>query len=432
MASTKTTESAGVEHGGSAKTVLNRLPEVRPWQEETYRDLHRHPELSHQERRTAAVVAERLRASGAEVHEGVGGTGVVAMLRNGDGPGVLLRADMDALPVREATGVPYASTATTADADGHGVPVMHACGHDVHVTCLLGAVHLLARATGDWRGTTVAVFQPAEETADGARGMVDDGLADLVPALDVALGQHVLPAPAGIVGTRSGPVLAAADSMRITVHGRGGHGSMPQATVDPVVLAASIVMRLQTVVSREVPPAETAVLTVGSIQAGTKSNVISDQAVVQLNIRTYSDATRQTVLEAIHRIVEAECAASDCPRRPEFDLFDRFPVTDNDPATTERVAASFTAMFGEASVELPVQTASEDFSDIPTALGIPYSYWGVGGIDPDSYRAAERAGRVGQDVPVNHSAGFAPVMRPTLDTGTSALVTAALAWLSAD
>src|SRR3954453_20853514 len=327
-------------------SVLAGLESTRPWQEEMYRDLHEHPELSHQEQRTAGVVAARLRHAGFEVHERVGGTGVVGVLRNGDGPAVLLRADMDALPVREATGLPYASAATGIDAAGTEVPVMHACGHDVHVACLAGAAQLLADGTQHWHGTLIALFQPAEEVGDGARGMVEDGLAALVPVPQVALAQHVLPFRAGSVGTRAGAALSAADSMRITVHGRGAHGSMPQAAVDPVVLAAMIVVRLQTVVSREVAPGETAVLTVGSLQAGTKSNVIPDRAVLQLNVRTFSEATRQTVLDAIRRIVTAECEASGCPREPEFELFDRFPLTDNDPAVTERVATAFADLFG--------------------------------------------------------------------------------------
>jgi amidohydrolase len=409
--------------------VLSGLDRVRAWQEDFYRDVHQHPELSHQERRTATKVADRLRTAGYEVHEGVGGTGVIGVLRRGEGPTVLLRADMDALPVREATGLPYASTVTATDPAGNEVPVAHACGHDMHVACLLGAAQLLADGTDHWAGTVVALFQPAEETGDGARGMVDDKLADIIPRPDVALAQHVLPAPAGHVGTRTGPTLSAADSMRITVYGRGGHGSMPQATVDPVVLAASIVVRLQTVVSREVAPTETAVLTVGSIQAGTKSNIIPDQAVLQLNVRTYSEQTRTTVLEAIRRIVSAECQASGSPKDPEFELFDRFPLTDNDGATTDRVADAFSAFFGDRAGPLSQQTASEDFSDVPNALGTPYTYWGVGCIDADTYRTAEAAGRVAQDVPVNHAPNFAPVIQPTCDTGTQALVVATMSWL---
>jgi len=412
-------------------SVLAGLGSTRPWQEELYRDVHAHPELSHQETRTAGLIAERLRGAGFEVHEGVGGTGVVGVLRNGDGATVLLRADMDALPVREATGLPYASEVTGTDAAGNEVPVMHACGHDVHVACLAGAAQLLADGREHWSGTLVTLFQPAEEVGDGARRMVEDGLAALFPTPQVALGQHVMPAPAGRVGTHAGAALSAADSMRITLHGRGAHGSMPQAAIDPVVLAAMIVVRLQTVVSREIPPGETAVLTVGSIQAGTKSNVIPESATLQLNVRTFSDATRTTILGAIERIVRAECAASDCPEEPEFELFDRFPLTDNDEATTERVAGAFADFFGEQSRPVGQQSASEDFSDIPSALGVPYTYWFIGGMDADVYAAAEHAGRVAQDIPVNHSARFAPVIQPTLDTGTQALVVAALAWLAA-
>jgi hippurate hydrolase len=399
-------------------------------QEAFYKDLHRHPELSHQERRTAGRVATRLQEYGFTVHSGIGGTGVVGVLGNGSGPTVLLRADMDALPVREDTGAEYASTETTRDAEGQEVPVAHACGHDVHVACLLGAGRLLAEHQSQWNGTLVTLFQPAEETGDGARGLVDDGLLQRIPAPDVALAQHVLPGIAGTVGTRSGPFLTEADSMKITVYGRGGHGSMPQNTVDPVVLAALITIRLQTVVSREVSPGETAVLTVGSSHAGTKSNIIPDQAVLQLNLRSYSRLTRQRMVDAIQRIVRAECQASGSPRDPDFEMFDSFPLTDNDPDTTSRVAAAFLAHFGDRAGEAGQQTASEDFSDVPRAAGIPYTYWAIGGTDPDAYRAAEQAGRVQDDVPVNHSPKFLPALQPTLRTGTEALVAAALAWLA--
>jgi hippurate hydrolase len=409
---------------------LADLAAVRSWQEDLYRDLHRHPELSHQEHRTATKIAERLRLAGLQVHEGIGGTGVVGVLTNGDGPTVLLRADMDALPVREATGLPYASTDTGTDAEGNEVPVMHACGHDVHVTSLLGAAQLLADHTDRWSGNLVTLFQPAEEMGDGARGMAGDGLAEIIPAVDVAMAQHVLPLPAGYVGTRSGPVLSVAESLRVTVYGRGGHGSMPQTTVDPVVLAAMIVIRLQTVVAREVAPGEFAVLTVGSIQAGTKSNIIPDSAVLQLNIRAYSEQTKTDLLAAIRRIVTSECAASGSPKEPEFEQFAAFPLTDNDEEATGRVGAAFTQFFGDRAEELPRQTASEDFSDIPTALGTRYTYWGIGGIDAAGYQQAVAAGRVSIDIPVNHNPGFAPVIQPTLDVGTQALVVAALAWLA--
>lgn len=414
----------------NAAAILGGLAEIRHWQEDLYRDLHQHPELSHQEHRTAKLAADRLRDWGYEVHDGIGGTGVIGVLRNGDGPSVLMRADMDALPVEEATGLPYASTVRATDGAGQEVPVMHACGHDVHVTCLLGAAALLADARQHWRGTAVALFQPAEEVGDGARGMVDDGLAEAVPSIDVALAQHVLPAPAGHVGTRRGPVLSAADSMRITVYGRGAHGSMPQAAVDPVLLAAMIVIRLQTIVSREVAGSDTVVLTIGSVRAGSKSNVIADRAVLELNLRTYDDSVRATVLAAIRRMVAAECQASGSPKEPEFELYDSFPRTVNDDAVTDRVSDAFAGYFGDRFRPIAAQSASEDFSDIPNALGVPYTYWGIGGIDAQQYREAAEAGTVAQAIPVNHAPTFAPVIQPTLDTGTQALVVAASAWLA--
>ncbi|BCI83181.1 peptidase [Mycolicibacterium sp. TY66] len=412
-----------------ATDVLAGLPEVRVWQEDLYRDLHEHPELSHQEHRTAKLVSDKLTEIGYEVTGGIGGTGVVGILRNGDGASVLMRADMDALPVAEATGLPYASTVRGTDAAGKDVPVMHACGHDTHVTCLLGAAALLADGRDHWQGTAIALFQPAEEVGGGAAGMVADGLADVVGTVDVALGQHVAPAPAGYVGTRSGPVMAAADSIRVTVYGRGGHGSMPNATIDPVVLAAMIVVRLQTIVSREVAPIETVVLTVGSINSGTKSNIIGDHAVLELNLRTYDEAVRTAVIAAVKRIVIAECQASDSPKEPEFEFYDQFPVTDNDEAATARVHEAFVEQFGDRVLAIPQASASEDFSDIPRALGVPYTYWMFGGIDAAEFSRAAEAGRISQDIPVNHSPTFGPVIQPTLDTGTEALVVAALSWL---
>jgi hippurate hydrolase len=398
-------------------------------QEAFYRDLHQHPELSHQEQRTAQRVAGQLQHYGCTVQAGIGGTGVAGVLSNGGGPAVLLRADMDALPVKEDTGADYASTATGQDADGNEVPVAHACGHDIHVSCLLGMTKLMADHPGQWNGTLLALFQPAEETGDGAQGMIDDGLLTRIPAPDVALAQHVLRGVAGTAGTHSGPFLSAADSIKITVYGRGGHGSMPQNTVDPVVLAAMIVVRLQTVVSREIAPGQTAVLTVGSSQAGTTSNVIPDHAVLQLNLRSYSQQTRQRMLDAIQRIVRAECQAARSPQDPDFETLDSYPLTDNDADATRRVAAAFSAHFGDRALRWDQQTASEDFSNIPRAAGIPYTYWAIGGTDPQTYRTAEKDGHL-DDLPANHSPKFLPVLQPTLRTGTEALTAASLAWLA--
>ncbi|WP_069812785.1 M20 family metallopeptidase [Streptomyces sp. TP-A0874] len=411
-----------------ARTVLAGLDAIRSDVEDLYRDLHRHPELGRREHRTAKKAADALRRFGYEVTEGVGGTGVIGVLANGDGPVVMARADMDALPVREQTGLPYASTVMVSD-DGGEQPVMHACGHDVHVAGLVGCARLLAGAKDAWRGTFVALFQPSEENGDGADAMIDDGLTAKSPRPDVVLAQHVLPYPAGYVGTRPGSFLSAADSLRITLHGRGAHGSMPQAAVDPVVMAAMIVVRLQTVVSRELAATTPAVLTVGSIHAGSGPNIIPDSAVLQLNVRTYDDTTRSGVLRAIERIVRAECDASGAPKEPEFERTSSFPPTVNDEDATERVAGAFAAYFGDDAHTAEPQTASEDMSEIPRAFGAPFTYWAIGGIDPERYAEAERKGTVSQDIPVNHSATFAPVVQPTLDTGVSAMTVAALAWL---
>ncbi|MFJ5720553.1 M20 family metallopeptidase [Streptomyces sp. NPDC093149] len=408
--------------------VLSGLAEIRSDLESLYQDLHRHPELGLREHRTAKKVSDALRDFGYEVTDGIGGTGVIGVLANGDGPTVMARADMDALPIREQTGLPYASTATLIGPDGTEQPVMHACGHDVHVTALIGCARLLAQAEDAWRGTFVALFQPSEENGDGAQAMIDDGLTARAPRPDVVLAQHVLPYPAGYVGTRPGSFLSAADSLRITVHGRGAHGSMPQAAVDPVVMAAMIVVRLQTIVSRELAATTPAVVTVGSIHAGSGPNVIPDSAVIQLNVRTYDDATRNQVLKAIERIVRIECEASGAPKAPEIEKTAAFPPTVNDEEATRRVAEAFAAHFGDDAHTIDLQTASEDMSELSLAFGAPLTYWGIGGIDADLYAEAAKKGTIAQDVPVNHSPNFAPVIQPTLDTGVSAMTVAALAW----
>ena len=351
--------------------ILGGYDGLRADQEAFYKDLHAHPELSHAEHRTAGRVAGRLQDYGFTVQTGIGGTGVVGVLANGTGPAVLLRAELDALPVKEDTGADYASTVTVKDADGHEVPVDHACGHDMHMACLVGMAKLMANHRSQWNGTLLALFQPAEETGDGAQGMVDDGLLKRIPAPDVALAQHLLPGIAGTVATRSGPFMATEDSIKVTVYGRGSHGALPQNSIDPVVLAAMIVVRLQTIVSREVAPGEIAVVTVGSIQAGIRSNIIPDHAVLQLNVRAYSQQSRQRILAAIQRIVRAECQASGSPKDPDFQTLGGFPLTSNDRAATERVAAAFTAHFGDHAGEIPRQTVSEDFSIIPDAATHP-------------------------------------------------------------
>lgn len=404
----------------ATSAVLSGQSDIKDWQESLYKDLHAHPELSHQEFRTAKIVAEQLRTEGFAVHDGIGGTGVVGVLENGAGPVVLLRADMDALPVAEATGLDFASTAAG---------IMHACGHDIHVSCLLGAARLMAGSRGSWAGTLVALFQPGEEAGDGAQGMVDGGLTSRVPRPDVVLGQHVLAHPAGTVSPHSGTFLSMADSVRITLHGRGSHGSMPHLSIDPAVLASMVVIRLQGIVSREITPGEFAVVTVGRIAVGAKSNIIDDHAVLELNIRTYDRTVRDQILAAIERIARAESAASGSPKEPEFEIYDSYPLTDNSAEATQRVSEAFRDHFGELVTDYGRQTASEDFSVIPDAFGVPYTYWGIGGIDPDTYRGALERGTVSAEIPANHSPRFAPILEPTLESGTAALVVAALAWL---
>jgi amidohydrolase len=409
--------------------ILAGYDGLQAGQEAFYQDLHVHPELSHAEHRTAGRVAAWLQDCGFTVQTGIGGTGVVGVLANGSGPAVLLRAELDALPVKEDTGVDFASTVTVKGADGTEVPVDHACGHDMHMSCLVGMAKLMANHRSQWNGTLLALFQPAEETGDGAQGMVDDGLFKRIPAPDVALAQHLLPGIAGTVATCSGPFMATEDSIKVTVYGRGSHGALPQNSIDPVVLAAMIVVRLQAIVSREVAPGDIAVVTVGSIQAGIRSNIIPDHAVLQLNVRAYSQQSRQRILAAIQRIVRAEGQASGSPKDPDFETLGSFPLTENDPAATQRVAAAFAAHFGGQAGEIPRQTVSEDFSIIPDAEGIPYTYWSIGRTDREVYLTAEKEGRL-QDLPSNHSPKFLPPLRPTLRTGTEALTAAALAWLA--
>ena len=415
----------------SADPVLANLPNLLADLEALYKDVHAHPELSMQETRTASLAADRLRAAGYEVTTGIGKTGVVGLLRNGDGPTVMLRADMDGLPVEEGTALPYASKAQMKDREGNTVPVGHMCGHDMHVTWLAGAAALFAQEREAWRGTLMAVFQPGEETAEGAQAMIDDGLFKHFPKPAVVLGQHVMVGPAGAVAGRTGAITSAADSLQIRLFGRGAHGSMPQSSIDPVVMAAATVMRLQTIVSREVAAAEAAVVTVGALQAGTKENVIPDEAIIKLNVRTFDEGVRKRVLAAIERIVNAEAAASGAPRPPEITTLDHYPLNLNDAGATARVAEAFRRHFAAERVrETGPAPASEDFGSFGTEWHVPSVFWFVGGTDPDVYAKAKEAGRL-NELPVNHSPLFAPVIHPTLQTGVEALVVAAQAWLSA-
>lgn len=411
--------------------VLAGLSELLPALESLYTDIHSHPELSMQETRTAGIAADHLRSAGYEVTRGVGHTGVVGLLRNGEGPTVMLRADMDALPVEEATGLPYASKVTAIDSTGKTVPVMHACGHDIHVAWLLGAATLFADSRDSWKGTLMAVFQPAEETAAGAQAMMDDGLFQRFPKPSVILGQHVMSMPAGVIAGRPGATTSAGDSLQIRLFGRGAHGSMPEASIDPVVMAATTVLRLQTIVSREVAANDAVVVTIGMLQAGTKENVIPDEAIIKLNVRTFDEGVRKHVLAAIERIVNAEAAASGAPKKPEITPLDRYPLVTNDPDATKRVGDAFRQHFSADRVQdTKPTTASEDFGSFGAEWGVPSVFWFVGGINQDLYAKAKADGRLGE-IPTNHNPRFAPVIHPTLETGVEALVVAAQAWMAA-
>src|SRR3954454_1019769 len=413
----------------SLKQILADLPDLLPTLEASYKNVHAHPELSMQETRTAGLAAKHLADHGYEVTTGVGKTGVVGLLRAGEGPTVMLRADMDALPVREATGLDYASTVSTTDPSGETVPVAHACGHDMHVAWLMGTSTLFSRTRDAWRGTLIVLFQPGEETAQGARAMIDDGLFTRFPKPDVVHGQHVMVVPAGTVAASAGPITSAADSLQIRLFGRGAHGSMPQASIDPVVMAAAIVMRLQGIVSREVAATESAVVTIGVLQAGTKENVIPDEALIKLNVRTFDAGVRKHVLTAIERIVKAEAAASGAPRPPEITPLDRYPLNVNDGEASARVVGAFRRYFPADRVrQTGPAPASEDFGSFGTEWHAPSVFWFVGGTDPATYAKAKAENRL-NEIPTNHNPRFLPVIHPTLQTGVEALIVAARAWL---
>jgi amidohydrolase len=417
--------------GPGTAAVLGPLAELLPHLEQIYKDIHAHPELSMQETRTASLAAAEIGKAGFTITTGIGKTGVVGLLQNGDGPAVMLRADMDALPIAEDTGLPYASKVLTKNADGNVVPVAHMCGHVMHVPWLIGAATLLAQARQAWKGTLIVVFQPGEETAQGAQAMIDDGMMTRFPKPDIVLGQHAMVGPAGTLAASAGPITSAADSLQIRIFGRGAHGSMPQASVDPVVMTAAVVLRLQTIVSREVAANDAEVVTVGVLQAGAKENVIPDEAVIKLNVRTFNENVRQHVLAAIERIVNAEAQASGAPRPPEITPLDRYPLNVNDENASHRIAAAFRSHFSAQRVtHTGPAPASEDFGCFGTAWHVPSVFWFVGGTDPKAFAAAKAAGKL-NELPVNHSPHFAPFLHPTLATGVEALVVGALAWLGA-
>jgi len=390
-----------------------------------YMDLHRNPELSKHEERTSARVADRLRSLGYEVTDHVGGFGVVAVMKNGKGPTLLLRADMDALPVLEKTGLPYASHVIEKDDTGTAVPVMHACGHDVHMTSLVGAAALLARARNLWRGTLVLVGQPAEEGGSGASAMLKDGFLARFPRPDFAIALHDDPRmPAGEVGFTAGFAYANSDSVDITIYGRGGHGSAPQNTVDPIVIAARTILALQTIVSRENSPFDPTVITVGRIQGGTKRNIVPDEVRLEVTVRTYKPEVQDRVLAAIERIARAEAVAAGAPKEPLVRIEKGYTATYNDPSLTRRIASAMTKAFGSGRVvELPPIMASEDFGDFGRAANAPYIEFALGATPAEKLEAAHGDAT---KVPGLHSSEFAPDPEPTLKAGAAALTVAAL------
>jgi amidohydrolase len=393
---------------------------VYPQSYALYLDLHENPELSGHEVQTGAKLASRLRSLGYEVTEHVGGTGIVAIMKNGTGPMVMLRTELDALPVEEKTGLWYASKVRAKDGAGHDVPVMHACGHDLHMAAIVGTAAIMAGSKDGWHGTLMLIGQPAEETIAGAKSMIDDGLFQRFPKPDVAVALHVDNLqPAGEVGITPGVYNTNADSLRITIYGKGGHGAMPQTAIDPIVIAARTILALQTITSREVKPGEMAVVTVGYIQAGTKNNIIPDHAELGLTVRTNKEEVRKQVLAAIARITKAEAEAAGAPREPLIEHLEGTDLVYNDPVLAERLRGALEASLGKEHVKIvePI-AASEDFS-FYTAQGIPGFYFSLGGADPEKLAQATAAGTM---LPSNHSPLFAPDAAPALRTAIAAEV----------
>jgi len=401
-------------------TNSKEVDAVYPAAHDLYLDIHQNPELSSHETQTAAKLAERLRSLGYQVTEHVGGTGIVAILKNGAGPTVMLRTELDALPVEEKTGLAYASKVHTKDDAGRDVPVMHACGHDLHMAALFGAATIMAHSKDTWHGTLMLIGQPAEETISGAKAMIADGFLTRFPKPDVGVALHVgNELPAGTVGIAPGIYNTNADSLRITIYGKGGHGASPNTTIDPIVIAAKTILALQTIASREVKPGELAIVTVGYIRAGTKNNIIPDQAEMGLTVRTYKADVRKQVLAAIDRIVKGEATAGGATREP---LIERYEWTDsvyNDPALAERLRSPLEAALGKENVITDEPTTpSEDYAAF-VELGIPSLYFSLGGADPAKLAESKKAGTT---LPSNHSPFFTPDVDPALRTGITAEV----------
>ncbi len=396
-----------------------------------YKDLHTHPELSLDEHESAEKMADRLRKAGYDVTTGVGGQGVVGMLKNGDGPTVFIRGDMDALPIGEETGLPYASHVQVTREDGQIVGAMHACGHDVHQTCLVGTAELLAGLRDRWAGTVMIVAQPAEEIGTGARTMLEDHLFDRFGKPDYLLALHVSAShPAGTIAHTSGWALANVDSVDITIFGRGGHGSRPHEAIDPVVAAAQVVVSLQTIVSRRVDPKEPAVITVGSFYAGSKHNIIPDEATLQLTVRSYTDDTRRILLDGIRDVTIHTARAMGCKRDPIVHVRETefTPATYNDPALAAAAVKVFERVVGkEQTLAREAVMGGEDFGRFPRQAGAPGFIFWLGAVKHDLYEASRRPD--GPVLPSLHSSKFAPDPEPTIPTGVRGMTSLALSLL---
>jgi amidohydrolase len=409
-------------HASAQNTPLDKqVSSVLPDAQTLYLDLHQHPELSSHETRTAAELANHLRTLGYEVTEHVGGTGVVAILKNGAGPTVMLRTELDGLPVEEKTGLAYASKVRTKDDSGRDVGVMHACGHDVHMAALFGTAAIMARNKDSWHGTLMLIGQPAEETITGADKMIKDGLFTRFPKPDIGIAMHDTNGlPFGKVGITPGYAKANADSVRITVFGKGGHGAQPHTTVDPVLIAARIAVTVQSIVSREIKPGDAAVITIGYIQAGTKNNIIPDDAQMGFTVRSYKPDVRQHLLAGIERVAKAEAMAAGAEKMPLVEKYESTSAVYNDPVLTQHLAATLEGVLGKGTVvtEDPIMT-SEDYSYF-VEQGVPSFYFTLGVADPQKLADAKSAGK---QLPSNHSPLFAPVPEPSLKTGMTAEVT---------
>jgi len=391
---------------------VEEIKAIYPEVESLYFDLHKNPELAMHEQQTAAKLADRVKAMGYEVTTGVGGTGIVALLRNGRGPTVLLRTDMDALPIAEETGVPYASHVVVKSDSGTSIPVMHACGHDIHMSSWIGTAKLMATNRDRWQGTLILIGQPAEETGEGEPAMIKDGLFTRFPKPDFALAiRDSANQPVGQVGFTPGYALAAADSVDITIFGRGGHGGRPQNTIDPVVIAARTVLALQTIVSRENNPFDPVVITVGTIHGGTKNSIIPGEVKLQLTVRTYKPEVRKRVLASIERVAKGEAMAGGAPKEPLVKVTPAANATYNDPELTKRLVATLRSDLGQTNVvEVEPTMVFEDFAEFNLA-GIPSADFWVGAVEPAKFAAAQQSGT---DLPQLHSSTWNPDYMPTL------------------